>query len=133
MEGVGWWPVAHEVLRSASYQSKSNYDQSGVIEMYDANSEEDLLWELRCAVGRRILTLEDLARRLGHSSHTNLSAIFSRRARLSVPMLFRIAEALDMKVSFSLTLLEDTPGAVLKYPQRQARPVHPFTPREPSA
>jgi len=99
--------------------------------MYDANSEKDLLWNLRCAVGGRILTLEDLARRLGHSSHTNLSAIFNRRARLSVPMLFRIAEALDMKVSFSLIPLESTPGAVLKYPQRKAVPVHSFARGEP--
>ena len=46
-------------------------------------------------------------------------------------MLFRIAEALDMKVSFSLIPLESTPGAVLKYPQRKAVPIHSFARGEP--
>ena len=88
-----------------------------VIAMSDAHAEAELLYQVRCAVASRGLTYERLAGRLGHSSHTNVSAIFNGRTRLSLMMLFRIAEAIDMTVSFSLSRKEDTPGAVLKYPR----------------
>jgi transcriptional regulator with XRE-family HTH domain len=93
--------------------------------MFDAHSEAELLHEVRCAVAHRNLTYEKLARRLGHSSHTNLSAIFNGRTRLSVPMLFRIADAIDMDISFSLSRREDIPGAVVKYPQPKAERLRP--------
>lgn len=88
--------------------------------MFDAHSEAQLLYTVRCAVAHRGLTLQQLAGRLNLSSHSNLSATFNGATRLSLTMLFRIAEALDMSVSVSLSRLEDTPGAVLKYPRSDA-------------
>jgi transcriptional regulator with XRE-family HTH domain len=90
--------------------------------MRDAHSEAELLYSVRHAIGYRGLTLQEVAHRLGQSSHANLSAAFNGRTRLSLTMLFRIAEALDIGVSVSFSRLENTPGAVLKYPQPDPEP-----------
>jgi len=96
--------------------------------MYTCTSLVDLLNTLRYAMAKQNVTQNILAQRLQHTSHSNVNAILNGHVPISTPMLFRIADELDLEIQINLVPLDEIPGRVRKYPPLAA----PWPPRSRS-